>query len=117
MLSLFNRLMSKIDGATEIVVRRSAQLHGRRSALAHIGKVIVGGAVLKGPTADFLAHTGHAANAAGVTAIYGDILDGVVADEDGPDDVPTLKCDTMLDTPEARRSVADSTLGFAESLR
>ncbi len=78
---------------------------------------IVGGAVLKGPTADFLAHTGHAANAAGVTALYGDILDGVVADEDGPDDVPTLKCDTMLDTPEARRSVADSTLGFAESLR
>lgn len=78
---------------------------------------IVGGAVLKGPTADFLAHTGHAANAAGVTALYGDILDGVVADEDGPADVPTLMCDTMLDTPEARRSVAASTLGFAESLR
>jgi methylamine dehydrogenase light chain len=46
MLSLFNRLLSYIDGASEIAVRRSAQLHGRRSALAHIGKVVVGGAVL-----------------------------------------------------------------------
>lgn len=90
-----------------------------RAATAPVVAVspIVGGAVLKGPTADFLAHTGHAANAAGVTALYGDVLDGVVADEDGPADVPTLKCDTMLDTPEARRSVAASTLGFVESLR
>lgn len=78
---------------------------------------IVGGAVLKGPTADFLAHAGHAADASGIAALYGDILDGIVADEDGPADVPTLKCDTMLDTPEARRGVAASTLGFAEALR
>ena len=46
MLALFNRLLNYIDGASEIAVRRSAQLHGRRSALAHIGKVLVGGAVL-----------------------------------------------------------------------
>ena len=78
---------------------------------------IVGGAVLKGPTADFLAHTGHAANASGIAAIYGDLLDGIVADEDGPPDVPTLKCDTMLDTSEARRAVAVATLEFAETLR
>lgn len=90
-----------------------------RDAAARVVAVspIVGGAVLKGPTADFLAHTGRPANASGVAALYGDILDGLVADEDGPADVPTLKCDTMLDTPEARRRVAVSTLGFAESLR
>lgn len=46
MLNLFNRLLSYIDGASEIAVRRSAQTIGRRSALAHIGKVIVGGAAL-----------------------------------------------------------------------
>lgn len=46
MLNLFNRLLSYIDGASEIAVRRSAQTIGRRSALSHIGKVIVGGAAL-----------------------------------------------------------------------
>ena len=77
---------------------------------------IVGGQVLKGPTADFLAHTGHAADAGGVAAQYEGLLDGIVCDEAWSGDVPALRCDTMLGDPAARRRVAAATLAFAESL-
>jgi len=42
---------------------------------------IVAGAVIKGPTAACLAWAGQPATAAGVAAVYGDLLDGLVADE------------------------------------
>jgi LPPG:FO 2-phospho-L-lactate transferase len=78
---------------------------------------IVGGRVLKGPTAAFLAHTGHAADAAGVAAQYTGLLDGIVCDEPWSGDVPALRCDTMLGDPTARARVAAATLQFAESLQ
>jgi LPPG:FO 2-phospho-L-lactate transferase len=79
---------------------------------------IVGGAVLKGPTADFLAWAGQPATSAGVAAHYGDLLDGYVCDEelDAPD-VPLLVCDVAMDDPEARRRVAAEVVRFAGALR
>lgn len=97
-------------------------LQGMRAALADARapvvsvSPIVGGQVLKGPTADFLAHTGHAADAGGVAAQYEGLLDGIVCDEAWSGDVPALRCDTMLGDPAARRRVAAATLAFAESL-
>jgi len=46
MLAFFYRLLSLFDGASEMFMRRSAQTYGRRSALATVGKVLVGGALL-----------------------------------------------------------------------
>ncbi len=42
---------------------------------------VVGGQVLKGPTKPFLEWAGVAVDAAGVAGYYGDLLDGLVADE------------------------------------
>src|SRR4029077_16023789 len=54
------------------------------TARAPVGAVspIVGGEVLKGPTEAFMAFAGVPANAAGVAEYYGELLDGLVADED-----------------------------------
>lgn len=98
-------------------------LRGMRDAIAEAAapvvavSPIVGGQVLKGPTAAFLAHAGHAADAAGVAAHYTGLLDGIVCDEAWAGDVPALRCDTMLGDPAARARVAAATLQFADSLR
>src|SRR4029077_14729194 len=42
---------------------------------------IVGGKVLKGPTASFMAFAALECNAGGVADFYGELLDGIVADE------------------------------------
>ena len=42
---------------------------------------LVGGEVLKGPTAAFMEHAGHPLSADGVVAAYDGLLDGLVADE------------------------------------
>ncbi len=91
-----------------------------RAAAAPVVAVspIVGGAVLKGPTAACLAWAGRPATAAGVAAHYGDLLDGLVCDErfDDPP-VPLLVIPTDLSTPDDRARVARETLAFAGSLR
>jgi LPPG:FO 2-phospho-L-lactate transferase len=95
---------------------------GMREALAQAAapvvavSPIVGGAVLKGPTGAFMAHAGHEADAEGVAEIYGELLDGIVADEAvvGP---PSLRIDTMMGDPAARARVAERTLSFAQALR
>ena len=76
---------------------------------------IVGGAVLKGPTAQFMAADGYPATAAGIVACYAGLIDGLVADEPA-DGVPVLQTDTLMSDPESRRRVAAETLRFAESL-
>lgn len=99
------------------------ELRGMREALraaaAPVVAVspIVGGQVLKGPTADFLAHAGHAANAAGIAALYDGVLDGIVTDEPWAGALPALRCATMLGDAAERGRVAEATLRFAESLR
>ena len=44
---------------------------------------IVGGAVLKGPTAAFMAADGYPPTAAGIASCYAGLIDGLVADERG----------------------------------
>ena len=68
---------------------------------------IVGGAVLKGPTAAFLAHAGLPVSAAGIARAYAGVIDGLLADEgDGVDDVRVAIADTLMDDAEGRRRVA-----------
>ncbi|HEU4702213.1 MAG TPA: 2-phospho-L-lactate transferase [Conexibacter sp.] len=79
---------------------------------------IVGGAVLKGPTAACLAWAGQPASSAGVAAYYGDLLDGLVADERLPDDaaLPLLETDLLMADGAGRQRLARETLAFATAL-
>ena len=76
---------------------------------------LVKGQVLKGPTAAFMAHAGHALDSDGVVDAYDGLLDGLVADERASD-LPTLETDVGLGTPEDRRRVARETLAFAAAV-
>jgi len=76
---------------------------------------IVGGEVLKGPTASFMAFAALELSADGVADFYGDLLDGMVADEN-VSQLATLRTDTRMDDGAARTRVAEQTLSFAEAL-
>ena len=75
----------------------------------------VGGEVVKGPTRLFCEHAGLEPDASAMLSAYGDLLDGVVADEP-VSGVAALQTDTLMDDREARRRVAAATMEFAESL-
>jgi LPPG:FO 2-phospho-L-lactate transferase len=78
---------------------------------------IVGGEVLKGPTAAFMEHAGLPVSAAGVARFYDDLLDGIVCDEElGRDGPASLVTDTRMDDAQARAGLAERTLAFAQSL-
>ena len=77
---------------------------------------IVDGAVLKGPTAAFMDWAGLSLDGTGVVAAYGDVLDGIVAD-DPIDALPSLQADTRMDDAAGRARVARTVLDFAEALR
>lgn len=77
---------------------------------------IVAGAAVKGPTEGFMRWAGVEPSSAGVAQLYGDVLDGFVADE-RIDGITTLQTDTLMSDPEARRRVATETLEFARALR
>lgn len=77
---------------------------------------IVGGEVLKGPTAAFMAFGALDCSASGVAAFYGDLLDGIVADEDIDAVLPSLRSETRMDDAESRARVAAQTLDFALAL-
>jgi LPPG:FO 2-phospho-L-lactate transferase len=76
---------------------------------------IVGGEVLKGPTAAFLRWAGHPATTAAIADCYAGLIDGLVADE-AVDGLPVLRTDTLMTGAEGRRRVAAETLTFAEGL-
>jgi LPPG:FO 2-phospho-L-lactate transferase len=77
---------------------------------------IVGGEVLKGPTAAFMAFAALECSADGVADFYGELLDGIVADEP-VGRLPTLQADTRMDDAAARARVAEQVLRFAQALR
>ena len=126
------------EAACTAITRASAIVIGPSNPLASIGPIlavggmrealsaapapvvavspIVGGRVLKGPTAAFMDYARLPCTAAGVAEHYGELLDGVVADEDVAH-LPTLRIDTRMDDAPARASVAAQTLAFAEALR
>jgi LPPG:FO 2-phospho-L-lactate transferase len=76
---------------------------------------IVGGEVLKGPTASFMAFAGRQCSAQGVAELYGELIDGMVADEDVAG-VRTLQTETRMNDAHARARVAREALGFAAAL-
>jgi LPPG:FO 2-phospho-L-lactate transferase len=76
---------------------------------------IVGGVVLKGPTAAFMAFAALECSADGVTDFYGELLDGIVADENVAR-LPALRIDTRMDDAAARARVAAQVLDFAAAL-
>jgi LPPG:FO 2-phospho-L-lactate transferase len=76
---------------------------------------IVGREVLKGPTAAFMAFGALECSADGVADFYGELLDGIVADEDVAR-LTTLNTDTRMDDAAGRARVAEQTLSFAQAL-
>jgi LPPG:FO 2-phospho-L-lactate transferase len=85
---------------------------------------LVGGSVLKGPTAACMRWAGVAASAAGLAELYGELLDGLISDQRpepdrgrrGRDTLALLTTDVLMDTPEARRRVAARVVEFAAAL-
>ncbi|HEX5308580.1 MAG TPA: 2-phospho-L-lactate transferase CofD family protein [Solirubrobacteraceae bacterium] len=80
---------------------------------------VVGGEIVKGPTAAFLSACGQPVSAAGALAFYErlrpGLIGGVVADEPVTG-VPSLQVDTAMADPDSRRRVAERTLAFVLSL-
>ena len=76
----------------------------------------VGGRAIKGPTEPFCEQAGIELSAAGIARAYGDVIDGVAADEPSGS-AAELVTDTLMDTAEARDRLAREVLAFAASLR
>ncbi len=77
---------------------------------------IVGGEVLKGPTAACLEWARTTADAPGIARHYGSLLDAIVADEPVAGSIRSLQCDTRMGDADARRRLAAQTLELAEAL-
>jgi LPPG:FO 2-phospho-L-lactate transferase len=76
---------------------------------------LVAGAVVKGPTKAFMEWTGLPLTSDGIAAHYEGVIDGLVADQ-RTQRLPVLETDVLMDSPAARRRVADDTLRFALAL-
>jgi LPPG:FO 2-phospho-L-lactate transferase len=76
---------------------------------------LVGGRVLKGPTAACLAWAGRTLDSDGIADHYAGLIDGLVADQRASG-VPTLETDVALADPQSRRRVARAVLDFASAL-
>lgn len=74
---------------------------------------VVGGKVVKGPTAQFMAWAGFELSAAGVAACYGGLLDGMVTDEAAAGELPVARVDTLMTDAASRRRVAQEALALA----
>jgi LPPG:FO 2-phospho-L-lactate transferase len=123
-------VLEALDQARAIIVGPSnpvisigpiLELPGMRDALAAAPAAvvavspIVGGEVLKGPTAACLDWAGQPTTANGVIAYYDGLLDGIVSDEP-VDGVPSLRAATLMSTAAERRAVAQSALDLSASL-
>jgi LPPG:FO 2-phospho-L-lactate transferase len=76
---------------------------------------LVGGQVIKGPTEAFLRWARTTCDSTGIAAYYEPLIHGLVADEPTAD-VPVLETQVLMDTPRARRRLAEETLRFALAL-
>jgi LPPG:FO 2-phospho-L-lactate transferase len=75
----------------------------------------VNGEVVKGPTEAFSRMAALGSGTPAVEKAYAGVIDGLVTD--APGELPALKTDVLMDTPEARRRVAADTLAFAQTLK
>ncbi len=76
---------------------------------------LVGGEVIKGPTAAFLMWAGLDQSSSGIATAYEGLIDGLVADDPVPG-VPGLATDVLMTDAESRRRLADETLRFSVGL-
>jgi LPPG:FO 2-phospho-L-lactate transferase len=81
---------------------------------------VVGGEIVKGPTAAFLDAHGHSLDARGVLAFYDqvapDLIDGMLADEELDAAIPTRCAPTLMDGAQTRAELARAVLDFADRL-
>ncbi len=77
---------------------------------------IVGGAVLKGPTAAFMRQRGVELSARGLAELYAGVIDGLVTDEECELPVPATVTNLLMDGPGGRRQLAERALRFALAL-
>ncbi len=89
-------------------------LAGTRAPVVAVSP-IVGGEILKGPTAAFMAFAALELSVDGIAGFYGELLDGIVADERAAE-IPTLETDTRMDDAASRARLAGETLEFARAL-
>ena len=68
---------------------------------------IVGGEVLKGPTATFMAFAGLECSAQGVADFYGELLDGIVADEN-VGRLASFQTDTLMADADSRENLREN---------
>jgi LPPG:FO 2-phospho-L-lactate transferase len=80
----------------------------------------VAGAVVKGPTDNFMRALGRPTTAAGVASLYAGLIDGMVVDEGDPDpapsEVPTLATQTLMEGASGRARLARIVLDYAGTL-
>jgi LPPG:FO 2-phospho-L-lactate transferase len=97
------------------------ELPGMRAALRSSPAPVVavspfvGGRALKGPTELFCKQAGIERSGTGVARAYGDVIDAMVADEDVAG-VTAFRANTAMDSPDARRRVAQEVLDLGASL-
>ena len=96
-------------------------LPGLRDALRQAQAPIVAvspfveGAVLKGPTKEFMAFAQVPPDSGGIASTFDGIIDGLIADE-RTEGIPVLETDVLMGDAAARRRVAEAVLGFARGL-
>jgi LPPG:FO 2-phospho-L-lactate transferase len=96
------------------------EVPGMREALAAAGAPIVAvspfvhGDVLKGPTDAFCRMAALGSGTPAIEKAYAGVIDGVITDSPGL--FAALQTETLMDTPEARRRVAEEALDFARLL-
>lgn len=94
---------------------------GMRSALTQASAPVVavsplvGGRVIKGPTAAFMEWAGQPLSSEGIAAFYAGLLSGLVADE-RTELLPVLETEMLMDTAQRRQALAEQTLEFALAL-
>ena len=80
----------------------------------------VGGAVVKGPTNNFMEALGRPSTAAGVASLYAGLIDAMVVDAGDPDpppaEIPTLVAPTLMDGAAGRVRVARTVLDYGQTL-
>ena len=77
---------------------------------------IVGGEILKGPTASFMAHRQVELSARGLAELYGGVIDALVTDEADALALPTLCTELLMEGAEGRARLAREVLEFANSV-
>jgi LPPG:FO 2-phospho-L-lactate transferase len=77
---------------------------------------IVGGEVLKGPTAAFMRHRQVEVSARGLATLYDGVIDALVTDERLDLPLPALHTELLMDGSTGRERLARETLEFAKSV-